>query len=180
MPGRARYGGRLCGAGRGGSRRALVLRGRRPLSPGRHALEGERWRDKRIGIVTGTAMGPLIPQIVADLTRITGAHYEILALENTLFGSSVTTAGLLPGKVVLAALQNRNDLDFALLPAEAVNDDLLFMDDMEAHDLAARLPMPVRLSYDFADALEERLEGWKVGMNSPSNIPTVQPSRGDL
>src|SRR6266566_2355119 len=165
MPGRARYGGRLCGAGRGGSRRALVLRGRRPLSPGRHALEGERWRDKRIGIVTGTAMGPLIPQIVADLTRITGAHYEILALENTLFGSSVTTAGLLPGKV---------------LPAEAVNDDLLFMDDMEAHDLAARLPMPVRLSYDFADALEERLEGWKVGMNSPSNIPTVQPSRGDL
>ncbi|HYU09892.1 MAG TPA: hypothetical protein VEK77_10990, partial [Gemmatimonadales bacterium] len=72
------------------------------------------------------------------------------------------------------------DLDFALLPAEAVNDDLLFMDDMEARDLAARLPMPVRLSYDFADALEERLEGWKVGMNSPSNIPTVQPSRGDL
>ena len=150
------------------------------IQAARQALEGERWRDKRIGIVTGTAMGPLIPQIVADLTRITGAHYEILALENTLFGSSVTTAGLLPGKVVLAALQNRNDLDFALLPAEAVNDDLLFMDDMEAHDLAARLPMPVRLSYDFADALEERLEGWKVGMNSPSNIPTVQPSRGDL
>ncbi len=150
------------------------------IQAARQALEGERWRDKRIGIVTGTAMGPLIPQIVADLTRITGAHYEILALENTLFGSSVTTAGLLPGKVVLAALQNRSDLDFALLPAEAVNDDLLFMDDMEAHDLAARLPMPVRLSYDFADALEERLEGWKVGMNSPSNIPTVQPSRGDL
>jgi len=30
---------------------------------------------------------------------------------------------------------------------------LLFMDDLEAHDLAAQLPMPVRLSYDFADAL---------------------------
>ena len=50
-------------------------------------------------------------------------------------------------------MRNRADLDLALLPAEAVNDDLLFMDDLEAHDLAAQLPMPVRLSYDFADAL---------------------------
>jgi hypothetical protein len=50
-------------------------------------------------------------------------------------------------------LRDRRDLDFALLPAEAVNDDLLFMDDLNAHDVAAQLPMPVRLSYDFADAL---------------------------
>lgn len=130
----------------------------------RTALESENWRDKRIGIITGTAMGPLIPQIVADLTRMTAAHFEILALENTLFGPSVTTAGLLPGKAVLAALQDRRDLDLALVPAESVNDDLLFMDDMGAHDLASRVPMPVRLSYDFADALEEKLESWNVGM----------------
>jgi len=130
----------------------------------RTALESENWRDKRIGIITGTAMGPLLPQIVADLTRMTAAHFEILALGNTLFGPSVTTAGLLPGKAVLAALQDRRDLDLALVPAESVNDDLLFMDDMAAHDLASRVPMPVRLSYDFADALEEKLESWNVGM----------------
>ena len=116
-------------------------------------LEPDSWRDKRIGIVTGTAMGPLIPQIVPELTQITGAHFEILALENPLFGPSVTTAGLLPGRAVLAALKERTDLDLALLPAESVNDDLLFMDDMEAHDLASQLPMPIKLSYDFADAL---------------------------
>jgi putative radical SAM enzyme (TIGR03279 family) len=125
----------------------------------RAALESEHWRGKRIGIITGTAMGPLIPQIVTDLTQLTQAHFEILALENTLFGPSVTTAGLLPGKAVLAALQDRTDLDLALLPAESVNDDLLFMDDLEAHDLAAQLPMPVRLSYDFADALVEDMGG---------------------
>ena len=131
----------------------------------RTALESENWRDKRIGIVTGTAMGPLIPQIVADLTQITRAHFVILQLENTLFGSSVTTAGLLPGKAVLEALKDRRDLDLALLPAESVNDDLLFMDDVEAHDLAVQLPMPVRLSYDFADALTDigRSDGRTVG-----------------
>ncbi len=119
----------------------------------RAALESEQWRDKHIGIVTGTAMGPLLPPIVVDLQQITGAQFEILALANTLFGPSVTTAGLLPGKAVLAALKDRRDLDLALVPAESVNDDLLFMDDLEAHDLAAQVPMPIKLSYDFADAL---------------------------
>jgi NifB/MoaA-like Fe-S oxidoreductase len=100
-------------------------------------------------------MGALMPQVVADLERATGATFEVLALENSLYGSAVTSAGLLPGAAFLAALQDRSDVDLALLPAEAVNDDLRFLDDLEAHDLAARLPMAVRLSYDFADALSE-------------------------
>ena len=145
------------------------------IQAARAALESEQWRNKRIGIVTGTAMGPLIPQIVTDLTRITGAHFEILALENSLFGQSVTTAGLLPGKGILAALKDRRDLDLALLPAESVNDDLLFMDDVEAHDLASQLPMPVRLSYDFADALvgEEGGNGGTGGNVAASAAPAA-------
>lgn len=123
------------------------------IAAARPALERENWRGKRIGVVTGTAMGPLMPQIVADLSQITGAQFEIVALENSLFGLSVTTAGLLPGRDVLSALRERRDLDLALLSAESVNDNLVFMDDVEAHELAAQLPMPVRLSYDFADAL---------------------------
>jgi len=123
-------------------------------------------RGKRIAIVTGTAMGPLMPQVVGDLERSTGARFEVLALENTLFGPRVTTAGLLPGSAFLTALRHRHDVDLALLPAEAVNDDLRFMDDLEAHDLADRLPMPIRLSYDFVDALEET--------GSPAGRPSVQ------
>lgn len=121
------------------------------------AAEGELgdWVAKRIGLVTGTAMGPLMPQVVDTLVPLTGATYEVLALENTLFGPSVTTAGLLPGKAVLVALRERPDLDLALLPAEAVNDDLRFIDDVEADALAAQVPMPVKLSYDFVDVLAE-------------------------
>ena len=94
---------------------------------------------KRIGIVTGTAMRALMPLVV----------------ENTLFGASVTTAGLLPAAAIAGALEQRDGLDLALLPAEAVNDDLVFIDDASADDLAARVPFPVRLSYDFADVLAE-------------------------
>jgi putative radical SAM enzyme (TIGR03279 family) len=113
------------------------------------------WSGKRIGVVTGIAMAPMMPQVVEALATETGAAFEIMALENGVFGSAVTSAGLLPGAAFLAALRDRRDLDLALLPAEAVNDNLLFMDDMDAHALAARLPMEIRLSHDFADALAD-------------------------
>jgi putative radical SAM enzyme (TIGR03279 family) len=115
---------------------------------------------KRIGVVTGTAMGRLMPQVLHELGTATGGRFEIVVVENTLFGSSVTTAGLLPAAAIEAALRTRADLDLVLLPAEAVNDDLVFIDDVRADDLAARLRPPVRLSYDFVDVLTDcGLEG---------------------
>src|SRR2546421_2530757 len=110
---------------------------------------------KRIGVVTGRAMGPLMPPVLVDVAATTGGCFDLVVVENTLFGPSVTTAGLLPGAAVEGALAQRRDLDFVLLPAEAVNDDLVFVDDVRADELAARLPCPVHLSYDFADALSE-------------------------
>ena len=114
------------------------------------------WSGKRIGVLTGTAMAPLMPQVVDMLATETGAAFEIVSLENGVYGSAVTSAGLLPGAAFLAALRDRRDLDLALLPAEAVNDNLLFMDDMDAPGLAACVPMEIRLSYDFADALADQ------------------------
>jgi NifB/MoaA-like Fe-S oxidoreductase len=98
-------------------------------------------------------MGPLMPQVLAPLAEASGASFELLVLENSLFGPSVTTAGLLPGAAFLAALRDRADLDLALLPAECINDDLLFMDDLEAHALQAELPVTIRFSHHFTDAL---------------------------
>jgi len=111
---------------------------------------------RRIGVVTGTAMGPLMPQVLADAATATGGRFELVVVENTLFGRSVTTAGLLPAAAIERALAGRTDLDCVLLPAESVNDDLVFMDDVGADELAARLAVPVHLSYDFADVLTQR------------------------
>jgi len=108
---------------------------------------------RRIGVLTGTSMGALMPQVLEPLTRATGAEFDLIVLENTLFGPSVTTAGLLPGAAFLEALRDRGDLDLALLPAESINDDLRFMDDLEAHALQAQLPVTIRFSHHFTDAL---------------------------
>ena len=111
------------------------------------------WEGKRIAVVTGTAMAQLMPMVLRPLTSITGAEFELIPVVNTLFGPSVTTAGLLPGTAMQRALQGRRDLDLALLPGESVNDDGLFIDSMSLGLLASSVPVEVRLSKDFVDAL---------------------------
>ena len=107
----------------------------------------------RVAVLTGVAMGRLMGQVTAPLGERTGATFEVITLDNPLFGPSVTTAALLPGAAFQAALTGRADIALALLPAEAVNDDELFMDDLSLETLRAAVPCEVRLSHDFGDAL---------------------------
>lgn len=113
----------------------------------------EEWRGRKIGVLTGLSMAMLMPQVLEPLRQRTGAEFELIALENPLFGRTVTTAGLLPGAAFLGALAGRRDLDLALLPGECLNDDGLFMDSMSAAALVSQVPMELRFSRTFVDAL---------------------------
>jgi putative radical SAM enzyme (TIGR03279 family) len=125
------------------------------------------WQGQRIGVVTGTAMAPLMPQVLDGLARESGGTFELLPVENTLFGTTVTTAGLLPGVAIQACLQGRADLDLVLIPGESVNDNGLFIDSLPVRDLAANVPMPIRTSYDFADAVEPLLSTVSAVVSAP-------------
>ena len=98
---------------------------------------------KRIGVVTGVSMAPLMPELLDELRERTGATFELLPVENSLFGPTTTTAGLLVGADIRRALASRHDLDLALIPAETINDDGLFLDDERFVTLREALPMPV-------------------------------------
>lgn len=108
---------------------------------------------KRIGVVTGVSMAPLMPDLLGQLTAATGAKFELIAVENSLFGPTTTTAGLLVGADMRRALADRYDLDIALIPAESINDDGVFLDEQSFIDVRESLPMPVYPSYDFIDVL---------------------------
>ena len=107
---------------------------------------------KKIGVVTGTAMAAFFPDILTKLQVETGAKFELLVSENDLFGSSVTTAGLLPGRAFSTALLGRRDLDLALIPAEALNEDGVFLDGMFFKEIAETTPMELRASHWLVDA----------------------------
>ena len=112
-----------------------------------------RLEGRRIGVVTGTSMAPMMPPLLDALASVTGATYELIVTENSLFGPTTTVAGLLPGADIRRALDGRTDLDLALIPAESINESGLFLDDARIDDVRAALPMPVFPSYDFIDVL---------------------------
>jgi putative radical SAM enzyme (TIGR03279 family) len=116
-----------------------------------HELQG--WEGRRIGVITGTAMGQLMPMVLEPLARATGAEFELIPVVNTLFGPSVTTAGLLPALAMQQVLKARRDLDLVLLPGESVNDDGFFIDNMSLELLTRSVPVEIRLSHDFTDVL---------------------------
>jgi NifB/MoaA-like Fe-S oxidoreductase len=107
----------------------------------------------RIGVVTGKAMTNLMPELIERLTRVTGAEFELIPAGNSLFGPTITTAGLLVGADIKRALEGRSDLDIALIPAESINEDRIFLDDASFDELRDSLPIPVYPSYDFIDIL---------------------------
>ena len=108
----------------------------------------------RIGVVTGFAMAPLMEPLLAQLAEQSGATFELIIAENSLFGPTITTAGLLVGRDILTALSDRVDLDYALIPAETINEDSVFLDDFSLEAVREALPMPIFPSYDFIDVLE--------------------------
>jgi putative radical SAM enzyme (TIGR03279 family) len=130
-----------------------------------HADAGRlpRLDGRRIGVVTGTSMAPLMPELLETLTASTGARFELIPTTSSLFGPTVTTAGLLIGADIRRALADRADLDLALIPAEAINEAGLFLDDQRFIDVREALPIPVYPSYDFIDVLEHEGSGASAG-----------------
>jgi putative radical SAM enzyme (TIGR03279 family) len=127
---------------------------RRRIAAGLASLP--RLDGRRIGVVTGAAMGPeIMPALLRDITAATGANFELIVMENSLFGPTTTTAGLLVGADIRRALEGRADLDLALIPAETINDDGLFLDDQSFESVRDSLSVPILPSYDFLDALSE-------------------------
>ena len=114
---------------------------------------------RRIGVVTGVSMAGLMPQLLEDLARATGASFELIVAENSLFGPTTTASGLLVGADIRRSLENRQDLDLALIPAETINEDGVFLDDASFIGVRESLPMPVFPSYDFIDVLASEPSG---------------------
>ncbi len=94
-----------------------------------------RLAGRRIGIVTGTRMAAVMQPLRAPLAAQTGAEVDILPVVNGMYGETVTTAGLLPGHDMRAAIRAHGKLDIALISAESLNDNAVFVDDYSLAEL---------------------------------------------
>jgi putative radical SAM enzyme (TIGR03279 family) len=98
---------------------------------------------RRIAVVTGTRMAPVLAPLVERINARAGGRAEVVPVTNGYFGATVTTAGLLAGEDIRAALDVQA-WDAVLLPAEALNDDGRFIDDVALDQLTAALA-PLRV-----------------------------------
>jgi putative radical SAM enzyme (TIGR03279 family) len=97
-------------------------------------------RGQRIVLATGTSMGPTLEELAVDIGQATGAAVAVVAIENSLYGPMVTTAGLIGGRDYLEALRPFAGYDVALVTKSALNDEKRFIDDMLLDELRSGLP----------------------------------------
>lgn len=107
----------------------------------------------RIGVVTGVSMSQLMPELLQSLADACGAQFELIPAVNSLFGPTVTTAGLLVAADIRRMLAEVADFDAVLIPAETLNDNGVFLDDAPIDVVRAELAVPIHPSYDFIDVL---------------------------
>jgi putative radical SAM enzyme (TIGR03279 family) len=93
-----------------------------------------------ITIVTGTRMAEVIGPLAGRIEQATGASVRTVPVRNEHFGPTVTTAGLLGGMDILDAVRDAGGPgDIVLLPAESLNDDARFIDDIGLDEVETAL-----------------------------------------
>lgn len=105
--------------------------------PAEAAASPEPWT-----LVTGRSAQGLIAEMAAVFqAKVPGLNLSVLAVENRLFGPTVTVAGLLTGRDIEEAAKGLRSR--ALILPEVMLREGRFLDDLTADDLARRLGIPV-------------------------------------
>jgi len=106
-------------------------------------------RPRRITVATGALFQPILEEALrARLGRTgEGVELQVVGVPNDFFGRAVTVAGLLAGRDLAAALEGRDLGELVVIPPATLNDDGIFLDDMDLPELEGRLGTPVRAGF---------------------------------
>jgi putative radical SAM enzyme (TIGR03279 family) len=103
---------------------------------------------RALTLATGElAAGFMQETVVPRLAAIRGLTVRLEVIPNSLFGRSVTVAGLLSGKCLYSSLAGRDCGNLLLLPPDILNADGLLLDDETLPRVEERLGVPV-MAYD--------------------------------
>jgi putative radical SAM enzyme (TIGR03279 family) len=112
-----------------------------------------------VTVVTGSSAFRIVDDFLLALSQRTGVFFRTVAIENSLFGDSVTVAGLVPGKAVLEGLLGREVGDLLLIPDVMLKEDEgLFVDEISVEDLQRDLGTDVTVFRATPSGLYEVLQ----------------------
>jgi putative radical SAM enzyme (TIGR03279 family) len=119
----------------------------------------------RATLITGLSFSRTLRDAVERLDGVRGLSLRLLAVRNKFFGESVTVAGLLTGSDIAAELEGKRLGDLVVIPAEALNDDGVFLDGMTLEQLRGRFGVSIAPAGNFQKLvmlLKRAREEWKA------------------
>ena len=95
-------------------------------------------------VVTGRIFYPILRESIERMNEKFRLDLKCLRVDNLYFGEGITTAGLLSGSDIFAAVRHQMHGDFLVIPSECMTgENGLFLDDWVRQDLEDRLHKPV-------------------------------------
>ncbi|MFI3206456.1 MAG: DUF512 domain-containing protein [Clostridia bacterium] len=97
----------------------------------------EKVKDKKVGIITGTAIQPLLNNLL-DIVREkwNNINIDLIAVKNEFFGGGVDVTGLITGSDIIRTIGKKPDYDILLIPEVCLKaDEDIFLDDIKLLDL---------------------------------------------
>jgi putative radical SAM enzyme (TIGR03279 family) len=108
--------------------------------------EAETGSVANVTVVTGESPYRYIAGFTKRLAEATGAKLQPVAVQNRLFGPSVTVTGLVSGRDIIAALEGVALGDLVLIPDVMMKEgEGVFLDDLGLEDLEAGIGRPVQV-----------------------------------
>jgi putative radical SAM enzyme (TIGR03279 family) len=107
---------------------------------GRTLRRAQRLGSFRVTVVTGVSAFGFVSDFMEKLGEKSGLEIQLLAVENRLFGESVTVSGLVAGNDIIASLTGREIGSALLLPEVMLKEgEGLFLDGVTLEELGQRL-----------------------------------------
>ena len=100
----------------------------------------------RVAIATGRNGAYVLRPVVEEINRISGSRVELIEVENSFYGPTITATGLLVGSTLAEALPH-GVYSRLLLPVNMFKFDAdVFLDDMTAEELSTALGCELRIT----------------------------------
>ena len=89
----------------------------------RRRIKPMEWRDAPVRCVSGALIGPLLGQLLAEFSELSGIPIELTVVKNRFFGETVTVSGLLAaGDVVEMLKWEEAPIELLFLPRSMFDD----------------------------------------------------------
>jgi putative radical SAM enzyme (TIGR03279 family) len=127
----------------------------RPPQAAWHGRTAPRRRGRKLTIVCGTLIAPVLQPLSAELAKLTQVQVVVQPVANQFFGATVTVSGLLTAQDVVAALRGSDLGDCVILPRAMFDaSGEVTLDDRTQADISRELGASVAVAENMAELLQ--------------------------